>query len=335
MFNKIYDNIKKFIKENLLSIGILILVYAVCNIEFPYYINAPGNVINLHDRVSITSSYSTNDNMYMASVSEIKGIIPTLLWALIDKNQDIVKKEEIVYNNETYEETNLRMRIMLNDSMNSAKIVAFRAANKKYEIVNSKVYVTLIDEHADTNLKIGDELISIENKSISDITDVKTLVDNYNNNDIVNILVKRDNKEITCTAKIFPLENKKYIGISALKEYEVNTEPEVKFSFKSSESGPSGGLMLSLAIYNSLVEEDITGGKKIVGTGTIDADGNVGAIGGVKYKIAAAVKAKADLFLVPSDNYEEAKEVVEKHNYKIKLISVSTFDEAIDKLSKN
>ena len=93
--------------------------------------------------------------------------------------------------------------------------------------------------------------------------------------------------------------------------------------------------MLSLAIYNSLVEEDITGGKKIVGTGTIDADGNVGAIGGVKYKIAAAVKAKADLFLVPSDNYEEAKEVVEKHNYKIKLISVSTFDEAIDKLSKN
>ena len=48
-----------------------------------------------------------------------------------------------------------------------------------------------------------------------------------------------------------------------------------------------------LAIYKELIEEDITHGLKIVGTGTIDELGNVGEIDGVKYKILGAVKNKA------------------------------------------
>ena len=65
--------------------------------------------------------------------------------------------------------------------------------------------------------------------------------------------------------------------------------------------------MLTLAIYNSLVDKDITKGKKVVGTGTIEEDGSVGSIGGVKYKLNGAVRQKADVFLVPAgENYEEA-----------------------------
>lgn len=310
-------------------------MYLLCNVELPYYINAPGSVINLSDRVYIDNAYSTNDNMYMASVSEIKGLVPTLLWALIDKNMDIVKKEEVVYNNETYEDANIRMRLMLNNSMNSAKIVAFQAAFLDYQIVNSKLYITLIDENADTDLKIGDEIVSIDGIKVTELLDIKEIVKKHDVSDNISIVVNRDNKEITCGAKIYKLDNEEYIGISVLKEYEVETNPEVKFSFKESESGPSGGLMLSLAIYNSLVEEDITKGRVIVGTGTIDENGNVGAIGGVKYKIAAAVRANADLFLVPIDNYEEAKKVVADNNYDITLLEVSTFQDALDKLSEN
>lgn len=335
MFNKIYVKIKKIIKENIRYILILLIVYLLCNVELPYYINAPGSVINLSDRVYIDNAYSTNDNMYMASVSEIKGLVPTLLWALIDKNMDIVKKEEVVYNNETYEDANIRMRLMLNNSMNSAKIVAFQAAFLDYQIVNSKLYITLIDENADTDLKIGDEIVSIDGIKVTELLDIKEIVKKHDVSDNISIVVNRDNKEITCGAKIYKLDNEEYIGISVLKEYEVETNPEVKFSFKESESGPSGGLMLSLAIYNSLVEEDITKGRVIVGTGTIDENGNVGAIGGVKYKIAAAVRANADLFLVPIDNYEEAKKVVADNNYDITLLEVSTFQDALDKLSEN
>ena len=91
--------------------------------------------------------------------------------------------------------------------------------------------------------------------------------------------------------------------------------------------------MIALAVYNSLVEEDITGGKIIAGTGTLDADGNVGEIGGIEYKLKGAVKKKADVFLVPSgNNYEEAKKIKEKKKYKIDIVEVKTFYDALDYL---
>ena len=93
--------------------------------------------------------------------------------------------------------------------------------------------------------------------------------------------------------------------------------------------------MLSLAIYNAITKEDITKGKTIVGTGTIDINGNVGKIDGVKYKILGANKNKADLFICPKENYEEAIKIKEEHNLDLKIVSVSTFDEAINYLENN
>ena len=107
-------------------------------------------------------------------------------------------------------------------------------------------------------------------------------------------------------------------------------DPSLALKFKSNESGPSGGLMLALTIYNKLVSEDVTGGLKIAGTGTIDQEGNVGTIGGVKYKLRGAVEAKVDLMLVPSgENYEECLRIKEQEHLDIELVSVSTFDEAL------
>lgn len=91
---------------------------------------------------------------------------------------------------------------------------------------------------------------------------------------------------------------------------------------------------MSLTIYNQLVEKDITKGKKIVGTGTIDINGNVGEIGGVKYKLIGAVKNDADVFMCPEENYEEAKKIAEEKDYDITILSVRTFQEAIEKLEE-
>ena len=70
--------------------------------------------------------------------------------------------------------------------------------------------------------------------------------------------------------------------------------------------GPSAGLMFSLGIIDKLRAEDLTGGKTIAGTGTIDDDGNVGPIGGIPQKLVGAKRDGAQLFLVPKDNCGEA-----------------------------
>jgi PDZ domain-containing protein len=103
---------------------------------------------------------------------------------------------------------------------------------------------------------------------------------------------------------------------------------------KSNESGPSGGLITTLSIYDALIKKDLTKGYKIVGTGTISDDGTVGEIGSVTFKLASAVKDKADIFLCPKENYKDATKYAKKHKYDIIIKEVASFDEAVDYLNK-
>ena len=109
----------------------------------------------------------------------------------------------------------------------------------------------------------------------------------------------------------------------------------IKIDFTSKEGGPSGGFMLSLAIYNRLIPEDLTKGRIIVGTGTIDANGNVGPIGGVKYKVMGANSGKANIFFVPKENYEEAIQFRDEKGYDLNIIEIATLDDAIEYLRRN
>ena len=91
--------------------------------------------------------------------------------------------------------------------------------------------------------------------------------------------------------------------------------------------------MSALEIYNKITKEDITNGRKIAGTGTIDYYGNIGAIDGLKYKLIGAVKNNIDIFIAPAgENYDEAKKLVQENDYKIKLIEAKTFHQVLSDL---
>ncbi|MBC2682071.1 YlbL family protein [Corynebacterium anserum] len=93
--------------------------------------------------------------------------------------------------------------------------------------------------------------------------------------------------------------------------------------------GPSAGLMFSLAVVDKLSPGELTGGQFIAGTGTIDADGKVGPIGGITHKIRAAQDAGAKVFLVPADNCSEA---LSAERNGMDLIKVDSLEDAIGDL---
>ena len=104
------------------------------------------------------------------------------------------------------------------------------------------------------------------------------------------------------------------------------------FVFENNESGSSRGLMCALDIYNKITEYDLTKGDIIAGTGTIKSDGTVIEIDGVKYKLMGAVKKGAKVFIVPSNNYEEALKIKKDNNYDIELIEADNLHNVIKKL---
>ncbi len=95
--------------------------------------------------------------------------------------------------------------------------------------------------------------------------------------------------------------------------------------------GPSAGLMWALGLYDLMTPGDATAGLTIAGTGTIDTRGRVGPIGGIEDKVVAAQRAGATVFLVPADDMAELEGV---DTGEMRLISVSTFQEALDALEQ-
>jgi Lon-like protease len=94
--------------------------------------------------------------------------------------------------------------------------------------------------------------------------------------------------------------------------------------------GPSAGLMTALTIYDELSPIDLAHGRHIAGTGTIDADGTVGEIGGIEAKARAAQASGAQLFLAPASQAAAARTVL---GDRVPVIAVSTFTQALNALS--
>ena len=268
----------------------------------------------------------------MAYVSDIPATIPTYIWAKINKNWNIEKIEN-KKETEPIKDRDYRNRMLLKESYLIASLVAYKNSNIKYEIKDNKIYITYIDKKAKTNLKVQDHILTVDSQKIKDKNHLMSYIKSKNINDEIKFKVIHNKKTVNKKAKLININNEPKVGALITENFKIKTNKPVKYNYKSSESGPSGGLMLSLTIYSHLNKIDITHGKKIAGTGTIDIDGYVGEISGVKQKLIGAIRNKADIFLVPKgSNYKEAKKIKNKNHYKIELIPVETFEEALKKL---
>ena len=327
----LFNNIKKIIKEYYKVIIVYVLILAFFLVEFPYYISAPGGLINTDDKIETTENFKMSGSLNMAYVSEIHATIPTLVISLLNKDWDVEKEEEVKNDNETIEEKDYRNKMLLEESNDTALLVAYKHSDIDYKVTNNKVYITYVDKLADTNLKIGDQILKVDDTEITDKNSLFEYIASKQIGDKITLEVKNingDDKKREATL-INVLDEPK-VGAVVTETFDVKSDEKVNFNFKNRESGSSGGLMLTLTIYSHLNEIDLTDGKTIVGTGTIDINGNVGEISGIKYKLIGAVNKGADVFLVPvGENYEDAKKLKEERNYDIELVPVATFEEAL------
>ncbi len=332
MFTNLYEKIKNFMKDNLFYIVIIFLLL-ITFIDLPYDVEMPGGIIDLENRVLVNGEEVKIDGSFnMAYVSVIRGKIPYVVMGLLLPDWEVVKQSDSMYENETVKDAEKRDKLELEQSKDYATVAAMEAAGIAYEIGDKTNYIAYIDPKADTDLKIGDNIIAVNDQELFDINELSDLVQKAKEGETLNVKVIRNDKEVNAKAKVFVEDGKKYMGISALTTFDIDSDLRVEITSKDKESGPSGGLMMALMTYNAITKQDLTHGKKIVGTGTIALDGTVGEIGGVKYKLMGAVKNKADVFLVPEGNYEEAMKVKKDKKYKIEIVKVSKLQDAIDYL---
>lgn len=334
MHNKIYEKIKNFIVNSYKFFLFLIIGFLIMTYELPYYIDTPGGLINLSDRVEVENGYKSKGSINLTYVLELKATIPTLLVSKFKPDWTVVKKEEVEASNEKENNSDYRDKLLLKEANNNAIYVAFAKVGKSVKLIENHIYVTYIDEDAKTNLKTGDEIVELNGVKINSKMELLNEINKYQVNDTLSIKVVNNNNYSNKIATLKEENNRNIIGILITEDKKIETDPKVDFKFNGNESGPSGGLMETLYIYNSLTKKDITKGLTIVGTGTIESDGRVGTIGGVEFKLKGAVNKGADIFFVPNgENYEEAINIKNEFLYDIKIVGVDNFDDVLDYLN--
>lgn len=326
----------KFIKEDYKFLLALLLITIVSLYPVKYYIITGGGIKDIGKRVKVDKAYKEKGTFNISYVTELNGTVVSYLLSYIIPSWEREKEENYTYNDEeSIEEINARNLIYLNQSSSNAIYNAYTLANKKVDLISQKYYILTKFTDYDNDFEVGDQLLEVNNKKIKAFTDIKETINSKNIGDTIDFKILRKKKEKTIKAKVYnDTENNKVIGIVATTLNEYKTDPKVNVKFAVNEAGPSGGLITALSIYNKLVEEDVTKGHTIAGTGTMEEDGTVGQIGGIEYKVIGANK-KADYFLAPAGkNYKEAKKVVKDKKLKIKVISVKSLQDAINKLNK-
>lgn len=333
MINKIYDSVKKFLKDFLVEICILVFTAIILLIKLPFYIDSPGGLLPTDDRVSIANAYPSKGSFNMTYVNEVKANIPLYLIALVNKNWDIVPEKEMTYGSLSVEEVLEYGRITMRESNKDAIKIAYEKAGYTVTEKNSESVLVYRASEAKTDLKVGDIFTKIDGKEFNGFDDLTIKINEHEIGDIINFEVKNDNGTYKRKAEVIDIDGEKKIGIAILQTRDIVTDPKCVLTYSNNESGSSGGLMTTLTIYNDLVKKDLTHGLVVSGTGTIERDGTVGEIAGVKYKLTGAVKKKAKIFLVPEgENYEEAIKVKKEKGYDIEIVAVKTFDDAVSYL---
>lgn len=327
-------------KRSIFSAVIFILLFFfIVTLKLPYYIYKPGVAEELSRMVEVDYGTHSSGEFHLVTVSGSQASPIDYLVAKFVDFHDISPLEEAIPEDFTDEEYRYYQLKMMKTSKNASKVVAYHEAGKNVTVDWNGVFVvrTMNNMPAKDVLQIGDRIIRVDKLDVKEPADLTEYVQGKSENETVEITFERDGQLLTDTIKLQHFENDSSrvgIGIQLIADRSVKVEPEVKIE-SGNIGGPSAGLMFALEIYDQLVDEDITKGYKIAGTGEIDFDGNVHRVGGVDKKVIAAHRKDVEIFFVPNEggnadsNYELAKQTAEKIKTEMKIVPIDTFKEAL------
>ena len=320
----------KLLKTTLIIYLIVIFPFGFAKSE--YYFMSPGPPYQWDIDIENAQTYEYDGNLYQLTVRRDEANYFVYAWARLNSQIDLYPREVILPDGVTPQElSEISIQNMMT-SENVAIAVALDSLNYEIQSEGDGVLVVglLDDSPVKDKLIKNDLIVSINNELVKSVSEFISMLRTYEIGDMVNIGLIRNEQEVTIETKLIEhveYENEPMVGFLA-------STPNQQFIFPfevdietGNVGGPSAGMMMALNVYNLLTKDDITNGKKIAGTGTIEIDGSIGPVGGVKQKVIAAKRANAGLILVPTANYEEANVFADSNT---QIVAVDSFENALN-----
>lgn len=178
---------------------------------------------------------------------------------------------------------------------------------------------------ADGTLESGDVLVSVDGQPVTSLDGLRQSL-NDDDDASVTVTVDRDGSQQELTVETVEVDGNQQLGVYLQREFDFPFQ--VDFALDN-VGGPSAGMMLSLGVMDELTPGSLGGNRHIAGTGTIDVEGDVGPIGGIRQKMVGAQQTGADLFLAPVEN---CPDVVGHVPDGMTVVAVDTLDDSVNAL---
>lgn len=227
---------------------------------------------------------------------------------------------------------------MKTDANGVAEAIAMQKAGvgKGVTINGVKIAAIMADGPADRLLQAGDVIEKLNGSKVTDVNTLTSLMQNVKPGEEVNVQISRGGKSVKMqvpTEKASDGTGRAVFGISVQNDVRLDTPLAVDYRhYIAHIGGPSHGAMLTLALLDQLTPGGVTNGVNIAGTGTIEADGTVGAVGGVTQKAYTVSRTDADVFFVPASEVEDARRGAPDN---LRIVPVETFDDILNWLKAN
>lgn len=324
----------------------LIALVVLTFLPSPYVIQRPGPVYDTlgtatdedGEEVPLISvegaeTFETAGTLDLTTVQVVGNRERTPSWfelalAWMDSSRAVVPLDSVFPEGVTTEQRDERNATLMVDSQHEATAAALNELG--YDTGAQVVVVDAVEgTPADGILQADDVITGIGGTAVTSATQLREAIQESDGQP-VQLTVQRDGEEKT--VEVTPEKSTEggtttwLIGVTLRTDYDFEIDVTIQLD---NVGGPSAGMMFALGIIDTLTPGELNGGENVAGTGTIDAEGTVGPIGGIRQKLYGARDAGAEYFLAPASNCDE---VVGHVPDGLKVIRTATLDESLDAL---
>ncbi|MGI8677571.1 MAG: YlbL family protein [Jatrophihabitans sp.] len=328
--------VRTLIVSGILFIVLFVLVFTL---PVPYVVLTPGPTCNTLGscygqqiiKISGTKVNKTSGNLNLTTVG-VSGGTPTpfdVVKAWLAGDQVVAPRSAVYPPDKSQQQTDRQNTQEFVVSQDSAKVAALCELGypKAFGVVSVSA-----DGPSKGVLQTGDQLKSVDGRPANNADLLAALLKTESAGHRATVVVTRHSKPTTVQVTLAAAPKGKQ---GARFGIEVSTTCLAPFSIDlglaNQIGGPSAGLMFALGIMDKIGSQDLTKGRFVAGTGTIDAEGKVGPIGGIPLKMIAARDKGASVFLAPGGNCKDVRNATPAG---LKVVKVETLHGAVQDLLK-
>jgi PDZ domain-containing protein len=324
----------------------LIALVVLTFLPTPYVIQRPGPVYNTlgtaadkdGEQVPLIAvdgaeTFETGGSLDLTTVQVVGNRQRTPSWfelalAWTDSSKAVVPLDSVFPEGVTTEERDAQNATLMVDSQHEATAAALGELG--YDTGAHVAVVEAVEgTPADGVLEPDDIITAIDGTVVDSAKQLRQKIQDAEGSAVeLTVLRAGDEKTVKVTPEERTADGKTtwVVGVTLRTDYDFPIDVTIQLD---NVGGPSAGMMFALGIIDTLTPGELNGGEDVAGTGTIEADGTVGPIGGIRQKLYGARDAGADYFLAPESNCDD---VVGHVPDGLTVVSTSTLEESVHAL---